>query len=108
MFIGDANTVVGNCLSDNGQYGFNAYEGEGVRRVVFRGNEVTGDDTADGSALRNPGCGCTGGGKFWETADADVIGNWIHNNRGSGMWADTNNKVSCSRATRWPATTRRG
>ncbi len=32
-----------------------------------------------------------GGGKFWETTNADITDNWIHDNRGPGIWADTNN-----------------
>ena len=29
--------------------------------------------------------------KFWSVDGADIRGNWIHDNRGPGMWADTNN-----------------
>jgi hypothetical protein len=36
-------------------------------------------------------CGCSGGGKFWETSNARIVGNWIHHNHGVGLWADTNN-----------------
>ena len=38
-----------------------------------------------------PGCGCTGGGKFWETNGARVTDNYVHDNRGVGLWADSNN-----------------
>ena len=38
-----------------------------------------------------PGCGCTGGAKFWAVNGADIRGNWVHDNRGAGLWADTNN-----------------
>jgi parallel beta-helix repeat protein len=38
-----------------------------------------------------PGCGCTGGMKFWATDGADITGNWVHHNHGVGIWADTNN-----------------
>jgi hypothetical protein len=29
--------------------------------------------------------------KFWAVNGADIRGNWIHDNRGPGIWADTNN-----------------
>ena len=38
-----------------------------------------------------PGCGCSGGIKFWSVNGADVRGNWIHGNQGPALWADTNN-----------------
>ena len=58
--------------------------------VVLRHNEIAGNNTDDWEH-RQPGCGCTGGGKFWETRDARVIDNWIHDNHSVGLWADTNN-----------------
>lgn len=90
VMVGNRNRLLGNCLVRNGQYGFSAYRPEGVRRVLLRGNEIVGNNTDDWEALV-PGCGCSGGGKFWETAEARVVRNWIHHNRGVGLWADTNN-----------------
>lgn len=91
VFIGDDNVVADNCLVRNGQYGFSAYEDDGVRNVVLRGNEVAWNNTARHDR-RNEFCGCTGGGKFWETSGARITGNWIHDNLGGpGLWADTNN-----------------
>ena len=90
VFIGDDNIVADNCLQANGQYGFSAYETDGVRNVRLLHNEITGNNTADWEA-RFDGCGCTGGGKFWETTNALVSRNWIHDNKSVGIWADTNN-----------------
>lgn len=90
VMIGSGNRVVGNCLRDNGQYGFNAYHVDGVREVELSGNEITGNNTDDWEE-RLQGCGCTGGGKFWETVGAKIVGNHVHDNRGAGLWADTNN-----------------
>lgn len=90
VFLGDGTKVVKNCLRNNGQYGFSAYEADGVRDVVLRGNEVSGNNTADWESIQ-PGCGCAGGGKFWDTNGAKVVGNYVHDNRGPGLWADTNN-----------------
>lgn len=90
VFIGSGNVVAYNCLKDNGQYGFSSYHPDGIRDVVLDHNEIVGNNTDDWETLR-PGCGCTGGGKFWDTHGAVVTNNWVHNNRGSGLWADDNN-----------------
>ena len=90
LMIGSDNTVTGNCLRDNGQYGFNAYHRNGVSNVVMKDNEITGNNTDDWEK-RRPGCGCTGGGKFWETRGAFISGNYVHDNKGTGLWADSNN-----------------
>lgn len=90
VMVGSDNRIVGNCLQANGQYGFNAYHPGGVRNIELRGNEITGNNTDDWERRRE-GCGCTGGGKFWDTTGARIIGNWVHDNRGAGLWADTNN-----------------
>ncbi|GAA1134188.1 right-handed parallel beta-helix repeat-containing protein [Kribbella jejuensis] len=90
VMLGSKNVLRGNCLKDNGQYGFNAYSPQRVASITLQGNEITGNNTDDWETVR-PGCGCTGGGKFWAVSGAIVRGNWIHDNRGAGMWADTNN-----------------
>ncbi|MEB3963898.1 right-handed parallel beta-helix repeat-containing protein [Streptomyces kunmingensis] len=83
--------VRANCLRDNGQYGLNAYKtGNSIRDLVVEGNEIVGNNTGDWER-RKPGCGCTGGAKFWAVDGADIRGNWVHDNRGTGLWADTNN-----------------
>lgn len=90
VMLGDGSVVEHNCLSNNGQYGFSAYEPDGVESVVLSHNEIVGNNTDDWEKL-NEGCGCSGGGKFWATRDAKITGNWIHDNHGPGIWADTNN-----------------
>lgn len=90
VFLGSGARVVSSCLRDNGQYGFSAYEAKGVSNIRLRHNEITGNNTDDWEA-RWEGCGCTGGGKFWDTRNADIVDNWVHDNRGPGLWADTNN-----------------
>ncbi|WP_300015978.1 right-handed parallel beta-helix repeat-containing protein [Pseudonocardia sp.] len=88
---GAGQQVRGNCLRNNGQYGMNAYQPEnGIVDLVVEGNEIVGNNTDDWEA-QIPGCGCTGGIKFWSVDGADVRGNWVHDNRGPGLWADTNN-----------------
>ena len=91
LMAGTRQQVRGNCLRDNGQYGINAYQaGDGITGMVVEGNEITGNNTGDWEA-KIDGCGCTGGVKFWAVNRADVRGNWVHDNRGVGLWADTNN-----------------
>ncbi|MEU5217244.1 right-handed parallel beta-helix repeat-containing protein [Streptomyces sp. NPDC020807] len=91
LMAGARQRLVGSCLRRNGQYGMNAYKtGDTLRGLVVQGNEVVGNNTDDWER-RTPGCGCTGGIKFWAVNGADVRGNWVHDNRGTGLWADTNN-----------------
>ena len=90
LMAGATNHIEGNCLKDNGQYGLNAYKaGNTITGLVVTGNEITGNNTADWET-QLPGCGCTGGAKFWAVNGADVTNNWVHDNKGSGLWADTN------------------
>lgn len=91
LMAGVRQQVRANCLRANGQYGMNAYKsGARITGLVVEGNEITGNNTGDWER-RKPGCGCTGGVKFWAVDGADVRGNWVHDNRGTGLWADTNN-----------------
>ena len=95
VFLGSDNTVRYNCLKDNGQYGFSMYKppvegGSAIRNIVLDHNEIAGNNTDDWETLE-PGCGCTGGGKFWDVQGARVTNNWVHDNRSVGLWADTNN-----------------
>lgn len=91
MMAGAHQRVRGNCLRNNGQYGMNAYQpGDGIVDLVIERNEITGNNTADWEA-NAPGCGCSGGVKFWSVDGADIRSNWIHDNHGAGLWADTNN-----------------
>ncbi|RAG85619.1 right-handed parallel beta-helix repeat-containing protein [Streptacidiphilus pinicola] len=91
LMAGAHQQVRDSCLRANGQYGMNAYKGTGaLTGLVLEGNEITGNNTDDWEH-RRPGCGCSGGVKFWAVNGADVRGNWVHDNRGAGLWADTNN-----------------
>ncbi|KAB1144788.1 right-handed parallel beta-helix repeat-containing protein [Streptomyces luteolifulvus] len=91
LMAGAGQQVRASCLRDNGQYGMNAYKSTGrITGLVVEGNEIVGNNTGDWERRRK-GCGCTGGIKFWAVNGADVRGNWVHDNRGTGLWADTNN-----------------
>jgi hypothetical protein len=90
MMAGNGQRVLGNCLRDNGQFGINAYRFGGLSDLVIEDNEITGNNTDDWET-QVPGCGCSGGAKFWAVDGADIRGNWVHHNNGAGLWADTNN-----------------
>ncbi|SEC25328.1 right-handed parallel beta-helix repeat-containing protein [Streptomyces sp. TLI_105] len=91
LMAGARQQVRASCLRGNGQYGMNAYKtGDSIKGLVVEGNEITGNNTDDWER-KQPGCGCTGGIKFWAVDGADIRGNWVHDNRGTGLWADNNN-----------------
>ena len=91
LMAGANNVIRDNCIADNGQYGMNAYQaGDGITNLVVDHNEIGVNNTAD-TEKNNPGCGCSGGVKFWAVKGAQVTDNYVHDNNGVGLWADTNN-----------------
>ena len=115
MMIGSGNTIEHNCLTANGQYAFNAYQNPGdpqqskvtggPQDIVLSGNEISYNDTCNWEAsgkfpVKTPagcagagqsdGCGCSGGGKFWQAQNVTVKNNYVHDNYNVGIWADTN------------------
>lgn len=92
VMLGSGDTLSDDCLKDNQQYGFNAYSPTGViRNLTITRNEITGNDTYNWEQHQH-GCGCTGGGKFWDVDGAVITGNWVHDNNSAGLWADTDNR----------------
>lgn len=91
VMLGSHDQLLQDCLSDNQQYGFNAYSPNGVTGLVVSHNEIAGNDTYNYEA-RDPDCGCSGGGKFWEVDGAVVTDNYVHDNTDVGLWADTDNR----------------
>lgn len=85
VLLGDDNELRYNCLRSNEQYGF---QGFGNSMVIDR-NEIAGNNTGD-LETKYPGCGCTGGAKFWDAQHAFITNNWVHDNKSVGLWADTN------------------
>jgi hypothetical protein len=91
VMLGSGDVLRDNCLEDNGQYGFSSYSTTGaVAGLTVSGNEVVGND-AHRWAVVDPGCGCSGGAKFWDTRDAVVTDNYVHGNHNVGLWVDTDN-----------------
>eukprot|EP01133_Synstelium_polycarpum_P008151 gene8151-9571_t len=90
IFVGTNSVTRFNCFKDNGQYAFGSYHPDGVRNVLVENNEIVGNNRDDWEYWE-PGCGCTGGGKFWTTKGAIIRNNWVHDNFGPGLWVDHNN-----------------
>jgi hypothetical protein len=95
VFLGTDNVVAYNCLKDNGQYGFSMFRtpivgDSAIKNITLDRNEIAGNNTDDWES-EIEGCGCTGGGKFWDVEGATVTNNWVHDNKSTGLWADTNN-----------------
>ena len=112
MAYGTNAVITSDCLTLNGEYGFNGYSINdvspitgGPSNVTMTDNEISYNDVcnweADTSFPITPpsgcngvgfvGCGCSGGGKYWENLDATVADNYVHDNYATGLWADTNN-----------------
>lgn len=87
VMLGPGNVLAYSCLRDDGEYGF---QGAGPHITVDH-NEIAGNNTDNWEVLR-PGCGCSGGAKFWGVNGATVTSNYVHGNVGPGLWADTNNR----------------
>ena len=121
---GAENTLKDNCLTLNGQYGFQSSNvgpwghdslTGGPYDLTIEGNEISYNDTCDfEGTLSNPSIGWShyepvparyrnshcgpvtpdgdqGGFKLWQTNGVTIKHNYIHNNWGPGIWADTNN-----------------
>ncbi len=88
--LGTNDVLTHDCLTKNGQYGFQSYSSAGPHTVTVTDNEISYNDTKNYTAS-TPGCGCTGGAKFWATTGATITGNYVHDNESVGIWADTDN-----------------
>jgi hypothetical protein len=96
MMLGGDNVVSDNCLTQNGEYGFNGYSyvdetlgstfTGGAINITFTDNDVSGNNT------QKTASGIEGGGKFWQNGNVVVTGNYVHDNIDSpGLWMDTDN-----------------
>jgi hypothetical protein len=91
VMLGSHDVLSWSCLQNNQQYGFNAYSNNGkIVDIWLDHNEIIDNDTYN-YEVRFNGCGCSGGGKFWNVVNARVTSNWVVNNKSVGLWADTDN-----------------
>jgi len=93
VFGSTDNVLSYNCLKDNGQYGFQTGASSGTpTNILLDHNEIAGNNTANTEETAGwDGCGCSGGGKFWASEGVTVTNNYVHDNKGIGLWADTLN-----------------
>lgn len=121
VMAGANNVIKDNCMTQNGQYGFQSTDVNtfgtdsltgGPYNVTIEDNEISYNDTCDLEGLaaiasesydpvparyRNTNCrgtqgdGNYGGFKLWATNGVTIKKNYIHNNYGPGAWADTDN-----------------
>jgi hypothetical protein len=114
IYAGTNNVIEHNCLTENGQSGFGTYTvhdtsplTHGASNIVINDNEITRNGTCNWEALPKwpgptpppgcqgvptvPGCGCSGGGKFWQADGGRFEDNFVHDNYGVGVWWDSNN-----------------
>lgn len=85
IYGGDQGTIEYNCLSKMGDYGVNLF-GSNNR---FDYNEIYKSNYKP-----DPGCGCSGGGKWWGTLNADIVGNAFVDDSPAGgipVWLDNGN-----------------
>jgi len=91
VMLGSGDRLLYDCLQKNQQYGFSAYSVSGPTHLTLANSEIAENATYNWEK-HQPGCGCTGGGKFWKVNGAHIEDNWVHDNHGVGMWADTDNR----------------
>ncbi|HUC88219.1 MAG TPA: hypothetical protein VMR95_03655 [Candidatus Binatia bacterium] len=86
IYGGDESTIEYNCFARMGDYGAG---GSGTNEVFDYNEVLLGGYEAD------PGCGCSGGGKWWGTLNTNIVDNaFIENGIGGGqptIWFDNGN-----------------
>ena len=92
----ESNDVVrDNCLQLNGEYGFNGGGAAPADNAVLTDNDIYDNNNAHAfdfpTSTSVNQCGCSGGGKWWDSLDDTTTDNYIHENQGVGVWADTDN-----------------
>jgi parallel beta-helix repeat protein len=80
---GDSARVLSNLIDHNAEEGFSA-GGDGA---LYQGNEIAYNNVN----LAIDPTWEAGGGKAWETRHLTFKSNYVHDNGGPGLWADTNN-----------------
>ena len=112
IYAGTNNVLSYNCITKNGQEALGTYTSVavssvtgGAKNITFTNNEVSYNNTCNWEADAHfpvavpsgcagagvQGCGCSGGIKFWTVDGATITDNYVHDNYGVAIWADTNN-----------------
>ena len=85
LYGGDEGTFEYNCLSKMGDYGVN---------IFGSNNKFDYNEVYESNYQPDPGCGCSGGGKWWGTLNADILDNaFVNESPGDGLpiWLDNGN-----------------
>jgi len=80
---GDDVRVLGNLINHNGQEGFSAHGNDGLYQdnvIAYNNYNLAVDAGWE-----------AGGGKAWNTRNLTFLSNYVHDNGGPGLWADTDN-----------------
>jgi parallel beta-helix repeat protein len=90
---GSYTTIEHNCLTHNAQGAFNVMNAVNLN---IQDNEISWNGLGEYPDDPGPGgspyaCGCSGGGKVFFSMNADVIGNYVHDNYNAGIWFDFDN-----------------
>ncbi len=90
--MGNYTTIEHSCLTRNAQGAFN----DGGINDILADNEISWNGLGIYPDSGGPGgspraCGCSGGGKLFQTVNAEVVNNYVHNNYNVGIWFDFNN-----------------
>jgi len=90
--MGNYTTIEYSCLTRNAQGAFN----DGGIDDILADNEISWNGLGIYPDSSGPGgsphaCGCSGGGKLFQTINAEVVNNYVHNNYSTAIWFDFNN-----------------
>ena len=95
VMIESNDLVRDNCIQLNGEYAFNGGGAAPADSAVLTANDMYDNNNVHafdfpGSPPNNQ-CGCSGGGKWWDSMNDQTTDNYVHDNQGVGIWADTDN-----------------
>ena len=80
--------VVNNCIHSNGADGIQSYQSSST---MVSHNEIYGNVTSPTVQNLPPNIAYMSGIKFFDTANATIRYNYVHDNQGVGIWFDTDN-----------------
>ena len=85
IYMGNYSTVEYSCLTQNAEGGF---AGDVLVSPVVANDEISQNGLG---IYPDTDCGCSGGGKFFYSVNADVVNNYVHDNYNNAIWFDFDN-----------------
>lgn len=90
---GSDTTIEYDCLTHDAQGAFNVLNARNLNidhnEISWNGLGTYPDDPGPGGSPFS--CGCSGGGKIFFSLNANVVGNFVHDNYNVGIWFDFDN-----------------